>query len=866
MRRNLLLILGITAMACFLLISQPSNATVYDQFTNVTTQNWGTHNTTANGGPDFALSPALQDKFVKFDDGLNPGTGAVNQFRLYPNPATRPDNNLDDGYAELELRDATTGVSWTYRYNGVDYDRIYISLNGFITFDVPPGQAEVARDPNGLFLNDVGGSIPTNVVAPYWGNHKYWQNTAENIQAGFEPTEVGYVFDTYEVLDPQSNTMVTKNYVLIQWKNLNINYCSRVLNSEGTYDTTWYKGNVASFQLLIFEGPNTDIATQGNMEFRYGYYGPTQSQLNSPSAASVILNPSNRGSVGIKGNSIINSSQSDYVNCLYNGWDFINYPADVTYQRYYATLATRWPASGDPTHAIVLNAHHSINGDDTWGDGDADMSKAEGGRHWSFGDQQNLFVTLSDVRSIMRSVATDVPLDSLYKQDAFHADVHHDGRYYYLTNRNSAIYRMVQASGLMETDTTFSEWHDSINLGTNYEYEPGTPIGYFYSQDTFWLRKSGAYQGDFGFLAKSGENDEFVKIDFIDMPGAGVNVSNSIRTYKLLDAANVGQVDGDYQMRIAVYNTGDAAALALDRELLRRAAYPAVNQNVNQLRITLKKNIVWRDSTISERLDGIPGIRDARTDLFWQADEKDASLILMYLGAKIPVLPWWRPDIEFNPKGKVNANAPYQYANNVAFDNATSNGNTITIPVYFNGLAEDAQSASFYLNTDIVDFTSANADVLVDYSNDTKKAVIVADGYFNPSTPVAYLTINGDVNDVFASKVKFNGEYTDDVEYNLAKTTSAINANYLAQNSPNPVVSSTSFNVTIPEAGNYRLAVYDLNGNVVKVIADGWMEATAYNYNWNATDMSGNQVVAGSYIYRLDGENLSISNKLSVVR
>jgi len=92
-------------------------------------------------------------------DGAN-NLERVNDFRLYPNPQGRPDTALCDGYAKIPL-------GFSYRFNDNDYDSIYVSINGFITFEEPRGNSEITRDPKCLFRFDIGGSIPNNVIAPY---------------------------------------------------------------------------------------------------------------------------------------------------------------------------------------------------------------------------------------------------------------------------------------------------------------------------------------------------------------------------------------------------------------------------------------------------------------------------------------------------------------------------------------------------------------------------------------------------------------------------------------------------------------------------------------------------------------------------
>ena len=81
-----------------------------------------------------------------------------------------------------------------------------------------------------------------------------------------------------------------------------------------------YPGNVASFQLVIYEGLNEgEEGLEGRMEFRYGNYRPT--------------NPNNKGAVGYKGNTQTTFGLVDFVNALYNGFDAVNFPANIDDQR-----------------------------------------------------------------------------------------------------------------------------------------------------------------------------------------------------------------------------------------------------------------------------------------------------------------------------------------------------------------------------------------------------------------------------------------------------------------------------------------------------------------------------------------------------
>jgi len=461
------------------------------------------------------------------------------------------------------------------------------------------------------------------------------------------------------------------------------------------------------------------------------------------------------------------------------------------------------------------------------------MSKAEGGRHRAL--PQNRFVTLNDVRTIMRSIVTQVPLDSLYKHSAFHADVDHNGRFYYLTGGNPFI----------------TATHIKLERMTN-----NSPEGF--SRDTFWLRKAGAYSGDYGFNPYFGRNANYVTIDFSAFDGFhNIPLAQKMQRVRFLDAANdAKQEDFDYEIRVALIDQPQNI-----RDMFWEISGMSEQQQAGVLRFRLKKSIHWRNMNLRDSLPGM--VTNAETQVFYEANERDASIILSYLGGRIPYLPWIYENPEFDGKGK--SAIPYQLASNIVFDNAEINSNNqVVIPIYFNGIAENAKSAVFNLNTNIINFESANSDVFVDFA--TNRAVIVADGYFAPNAPIAYLTVEN-IAQIEATDVRFDGQDASDVSYKLGSAENHFVDNMLAQNSPNPVVNHTTFEITIPETGNYSLMIYDLSGNVVKEIANGNFTANAnYKFGWDATNANGEKVVDGTYIYVLTGENISISKKLVVIR
>ncbi len=73
----------------------------------------------------------------------------------------------------------------------------------------------------------------------------------------------------------------------------------------------------------------------------------------------------------------------------------------------------------------------------------------------------------------------------------------------------------------------------------------------------------------------------------------------------------------------------------------------------------------------------------------------------------------------------------------------------------------------------------------------------------------------------------------------------------LAAPSPNPATHSTSLRFTLPRAARAQLAVQDVSGREVRVLADGPRSAGAYTTNWDLCDRDGRAVPPGLYFARL---------------
>lgn len=333
---------------------------------------------------------------------LTPGFGVT---QVTANQFTSALNNYDpadDGYYKYTL-------PFPFTFNGVDRTELWVCVNGFITFDSPLNLPQA--NPMNLFNNHL--SFQNNVIAPFWGDHYY--RTVANI--GYTPSNVLIKADN--------------NRIIIEWKSLNIN------------DKT-QPSSIGSFQVMLYKSTNVNTR-QGDIEFAYG--------LVNGSGGSIVK--TDGASIGIKG------ASGEYV----NGLCFDTDPNDNVFPSCdpfgVQTLSNSWQPSGGSNFKINFKAFPVTTLLNSWGDGDTDLSHGEFGMH--FGMAQNRFVTFNDVRKIMRSVVTGIPMDSIRGREAFHADVDHDGRFYSI---DTVVWK-TNAQGFFVNSTNVPLYYNSDTVKLN---------------------------------------------------------------------------------------------------------------------------------------------------------------------------------------------------------------------------------------------------------------------------------------------------------------------------------------------------------------------------------------------------------------
>lgn len=88
----------------------------------------------------------------------------------------------------------------------------------------------------------------------------------------------------------------------------------------------------------------------------------------------------------------------------------------------------------------------------------------------------------------------------------------------------------------------------------------------------------------------------------------------------------------------------------------------------------------------------------------------------------------------------------------------------------------------------------------------------------------------------------------------------------LAQNAPNPVVSGTTFQYSLPEESYVTLEIFNALGQRVASVFNGVRAAGSYSASWNGIGDNGVSLQPGSYIYRLKAGEQVLSRMLVITR
>lgn len=85
-------------------------------------------------------------------------------------------------------------------------------------------------------------------------------------------------------------------------------------------------------------------------------------------------------------------------------------------------------------------------------------------------------------------------------------------------------------------------------------------------------------------------------------------------------------------------------------------------------------------------------------------------------------------------------------------------------------------------------------------------------------------------------------------------------------NSPNPFTTDTQVEFMLDTSAQVEVAIYSVDGSLVRVLSKQSFPAGRNRVAWNGTDQSGRSVASGTYLARLSGGSVSATARVTLVR
>jgi hypothetical protein len=154
----------------------------------------------------------------------------------------------------------------------------------------------------------------------------------------------------------------------------------------------------------------------------------------------------------------------------------------------------------------------------------------------------------------------------------------------------------------------------------------------------------------------------------------------------------------------------------------------------------------------------------------------------------------------------------------------------------------------------------------LDVSDESKVSIYRADG------KGGWVEIGGEINpkyDRISAQIGSFGVYA--LGYGTKGTMGEGNGEQpgsfsLAQNYPNPFNAGTTIKYSLADVEKVSIKVYNLSGQLVKVLVDEVEQPGNFTLSWDGKDESGKQMASGVYIYQMNAGSFQSAKKMVLVR
>ena len=211
-----------------------------------------------------------------------------------------------------------------------------------------------------------------------------------------------------------------------------------------------------------------------------------------------------------------------------------------------------------------------------------------------------------------------------------------------------------------------------------------------------------------------------------------------------------------------------------------------------------------------------------------------------------------------------------------------SSGNELpeaTLVTTYDATQTEAYESVMVRVEDVTVTQAQNPDFGHWYVDDGSGEMQVDDGFFYLDEVDPQIVIELDMEivsitgilDYSYNEYGLNPVMPEDIEFGTNNDNNVIAADLNIQAWPNPYYvgntrAAMNISFDLENAGEVSLNVYNLKGQKINEIANGYLDGGNHNISWNGNDASGKQVPSGVYFYNLKTEGTNGSGKLLLFR
>jgi DNA-binding transcriptional regulator YhcF (GntR family) len=123
-----------------------------------------------------------------------------------------------------------------------------------------------------------------------------------------------------------------------------------------------------------------------------------------------------------------------------------------------------------------------------------------------------------------------------------------------------------------------------------------------------------------------------------------------------------------------------------------------------------------------------------------------------------------------------------------------------------------------------------------------------------------------EIHAAVAEMIKGYGVKLPENSENQSSETTPTESHITATCYPNPFNPETQISYTLSVAGNVRIQIYNIAGQIVRTFNKGYQQAGSYSVSWDGRNEKGDPSASGIYLYRIEVGAYAVTNRMVLLK